>query len=294
MVGCTRRPQPLYLRSSCPRPSRRRAHPTGNARRGHPQQTSGEDPHRGHQDPSQASRQDPPAVLPHRRRRLAHQARRPRDRGDRQVPPHRGALAHRGQLRACPVLARRRRAADRAGRRAPKITGDWQKFKNLPGQEGTLRTAEEQGPRPSASRGPQGGRQRPEGRHQPKAVASPTPRRPKAKASEKKAAAEARGREGRRAAEAAAEEPADDKPAEELICSPRLSSTWSVASSTTRTTSRCASTLRRGDPRGARAPRRPRPGHRPRRSHGPRAAHRRRCASTDGAVRVDVVDVDRR
>src|SRR6187431_559658 len=42
MVGCTRRPQPLYLRSSCPRPSRR-AHPTGNARRGHPQQTSGED-----------------------------------------------------------------------------------------------------------------------------------------------------------------------------------------------------------------------------------------------------------
>src|SRR5690349_7780052 len=42
MVGCTRRLQPLYLRSSCPRPSRR-AHPTGNARRGHPQQTSGED-----------------------------------------------------------------------------------------------------------------------------------------------------------------------------------------------------------------------------------------------------------
>src|SRR5688572_27547445 len=42
MVGCTRRLQPLYLRSPCPRPSRR-AHPTGNARRGHPQQTSGED-----------------------------------------------------------------------------------------------------------------------------------------------------------------------------------------------------------------------------------------------------------
>ena len=64
------------------------------------------------------------------------------DRGDRQVPPHRGALVHRGRLRARAVLARRRRPADRAGRRAPQ---DHRRLAEVQGParpaEGTLRVA---------------------------------------------------------------------------------------------------------------------------------------------------------
>ena len=63
--------------------------------------------------------QDAQPAVPHRRRRRPHQAGRSRDRGDRQVPPQGGPLAHRGRLRAGAVLARRRRAADRAGRGHP-------------------------------------------------------------------------------------------------------------------------------------------------------------------------------
>ena len=47
---------------------------------------------------------------------------------------------HRDRLRARAVLARRRRAADRVRCSALlKVTGDWQKFKGLPGAEGTLK-----------------------------------------------------------------------------------------------------------------------------------------------------------
>ena len=49
--------------------------------------------HRGHQDQAHAPGQDARAVLPHRRRRRPHQARRPLDRDDRQVPPEGGPLA---------------------------------------------------------------------------------------------------------------------------------------------------------------------------------------------------------
>ena len=65
------------------------------------------------------------------------------DRGDRQVPPQGGALAHRGRLRAGAVLARRRRAADRARRRHPQ---GHRRLAEVQGparrQEGTLQVAE--------------------------------------------------------------------------------------------------------------------------------------------------------
>ena len=87
----------------------------------------------GCQDPPQAARQDPCPVLPHRRRRLAHQARRSRHRRDRQVPPDRGALVHRDRLGPRAVLARRRRTADRAGRRAAEAH---RRLGHLQGREG--------------------------------------------------------------------------------------------------------------------------------------------------------------
>ena len=102
----------------------------------------GEDRSRGCQDQAQAHGEDPCALLPDHRRRRPHQAGRPGDRGDRQVPPQAGALADRGQLRAGTALAVRRCPAHRPVRRILEITGDWQKFKGLPGAEGTLKTAE--------------------------------------------------------------------------------------------------------------------------------------------------------
>ena len=107
------------LSASCRVHSGRAGHRTPRGA-GQPPLSDQESHTRGCQDQADAHGQDPCAVLPHRRRRLAHQARRPGDRGDRQVPPHPGALAHRGRLRARAVLARRRRAADRAGRRDPE------------------------------------------------------------------------------------------------------------------------------------------------------------------------------
>ena len=71
----------------------------------------GEDHSRGCQDQAEAPGQDPRAVLPDHRRRRPHQAGRPGDRGDRQVPPEVRAVVHRGELRAGPALAVRRRAA---------------------------------------------------------------------------------------------------------------------------------------------------------------------------------------
>ena len=86
------------------------------SRRAHQMKWS--DHHRGRQDPTQAHGQDPCTVLPRRRHGLAHQARWPCDRGDRQVPPHRGALGHPDRQRARAVLAQQRRPADRGRRRA--------------------------------------------------------------------------------------------------------------------------------------------------------------------------------
>ena len=89
-----------YTRASAPRaePSRsRRAH-----------YTEEETTTSGRQDSSEAHGQDPCTVLPRRRHGLAHQARWPGHRGDRQVPPHRGAVAHRDRHGARPLLARAR------------------------------------------------------------------------------------------------------------------------------------------------------------------------------------------
>ena len=81
----------------------------------------GEDRSRGCQDQAQAHGEDPCALLPDHRRRRPHQAGRPGDRGDRQVPPQGGALVHRGQLGAGAALALGRSAAHRPG---PADPGD--------------------------------------------------------------------------------------------------------------------------------------------------------------------------
>src|SRR5699024_9825429 len=60
---------------------------------------------RGRQDPFEAPGQGPGAAVPHRRRRLAQEARRPGDRGDRQVPPQGEPVVHRRRLRPGRVLA---------------------------------------------------------------------------------------------------------------------------------------------------------------------------------------------
>ena len=136
------------------------------------------------------------------------------DRGHRPVPPEGRAEPDRDQLRARAVLAFRGRSAHRARLKLLKITGDWQKFKGLPGAEGT---AEGQPAKPSklelfnaALAAAEGG---------PTTEAA----KPKKKAPAKKAAAKAeepaprrrrqprraRRRGNRAAAEAATETPAE-------------------------------------------------------------------------------------
>lgn len=138
MAGCTVRPSAsaqhgpdAYTEHPAPRTIRAVSPRSQRTRR----------PHRGRQDPPQAHGQDPRSVLPRRRHGLPHQAGRPGDRGDRQVPPHRGALGHPDRQRAGPVLARQRRPAHRGRRRPAEDHGDWQKYKGEPGTEGTLRVA---------------------------------------------------------------------------------------------------------------------------------------------------------
>ena len=124
------------------------------SRRAHQMKWS--DHHRGRQDPTQAHGQDPCTVLPRRRHGLAHQARWPGHRGDRQVPPHRGALAHPDRQRACAVLARPRRAADRGRRRPPE---DHRRLAEVQGRAGHRGHPEGQGAQ-DAEEGPLRGRPR--------------------------------------------------------------------------------------------------------------------------------------
>ena len=131
MVGCTRPGGPVLATSRA-----RDAYPPSvgsprdpvRSRRVHVRER---DHRRGRQDPSEAHGQDPRSVLPCRRHGLAHQARWPGDRGDRQVPPHRRAVGHRDRLRPRAALAEHRRPADRGRRGAA---------------EGHRRLAEVQGP----------------------------------------------------------------------------------------------------------------------------------------------------
>jgi small subunit ribosomal protein S16 len=87
-----------------------------------------------------------------------------------------------------------------------KVTGDWQKFKGLPGQEGTLRVAE-----PKADKKAIFEAAAKESSGEPKAGATT----PKKKAPAKKAAAEAAPKAGAAPAEAPAEAPAAEAPAAE-------------------------------------------------------------------------------
>ena len=149
-----------------------------------------------------------------------------------------------------------------------KITGDWQKFKGLPGQEGTLRVAEpkadkkaifEAAAKDSAGE-PKDGATTPRKKAAKKAVAEPKaearaprptrpprrplprrppPRRPSPRRPPTEApAADAEPAEAAEAAEADA--PPRHRRTRPSPCSRRLSSTWSAASSTTRTTCPCA------------------------------------------------------
>ena len=170
-----------------------------------------------------------------------------------------------------------------------KITGDWQKFKGLPGQEGTLRVAE-----PKADEASEAAKEL--------GASSRTPLSSRLPSAEKA--------EGRRASpRPRPPEPAEARP---LPRSPRLAADGpSEACSLLADAARAPGPGHRRPPgrRPRRAPRRcaaatcsrcactPRTsaGHRPRRPHGhARCAPSSARSSTDGAVRVDVVDVDRR
>ena len=95
-----------------------------------------------------------------------------------------------------------------------KVTGDWQKFKGLPGQEGTLRVAE-----PKADKKAIFEAAAKESSGEPKAGATT----PKKKAPAKKAAAEAEPKADEPAAEApAAEAPAAEAPAAEAPAEPTV------------------------------------------------------------------------
>ncbi len=109
----------------------------------HPRQFLRRHHKRGRQDSFEAPGQDPGAAVPHRRRRLAQEARRQGARGDRQVPPQGGAR------RFIEVISDRAQywlgvgaQPSEAVEAILKITGDWQKFKGLPGTEGTLKVKE--------------------------------------------------------------------------------------------------------------------------------------------------------
>lgn len=96
----------------------------------------------GCQDSSQASRQDPCAVLPHRRRRLAHQARRSRDRGDRQVPPTQNpSFIEVDSDRAQYWLSVGAQPTEQVAA-ILKLTGDWGKFKGDKNAVSTVQVAE--------------------------------------------------------------------------------------------------------------------------------------------------------
>ena len=88
---------------------------------------------RGRQDPASADGQDPQPAVPHRRRQLAHQARRQGDRVHWHLPAQGAPLDHRGQLRARAVLAVRRRPAERAG---PASSGEDRRLAEVQGPAG--------------------------------------------------------------------------------------------------------------------------------------------------------------
>ena len=182
---------------------------------------------------------------------------------DRQVPPEGGPLAHRGRLRARAVLARRRRAADRAGRspssRSP-ATGRSSRACPAPAP---LRVAEPKVGKKTAFEAAAKAPRRGQGRRDAKK--RPPRRPPRRRGSREPAAAEAAEAERRpprrqprpapREADAAEPPPRAPPPRRRraeagrhgrrrrgrgLTCSRRLSSTSSGASSSTPTTSRCA------------------------------------------------------
>ena len=130
-----------------------------------------------------------------------------------------------------------------------KVTGDWQKFKGLPGAEGTLRVAEPEGRQEGrCSRRPPG---RPTAEAEPSGATTPAARRRKKPPTPRRPRPASRRRP---TAEAPAESPAGrGKPAEAatsgegLTCWSTPWSTWSAASSTHPDDVRVRSkTLRRG------------------------------------------------
>ena len=135
------RPDPLIRSPQCPSRYPARCSPPGE-REPHHTQPSRRHHRRVRQDPFEAPGQGPGAAVPHRRRRLPQEARRPGDRGDRQVPPQGGPVVHRRRLRPGAVLAGRRRSAERRSGAAP---------------EDHRRLAEVQGPAGPGGH-PQGGR----------------------------------------------------------------------------------------------------------------------------------------
>ena len=113
------RPAPSNPDASPVHPSSLRHNPTCRSRspartgRGAGDDRNRSETHCGRKDPAPADGQDPQPAVPHRRRRLAHQARRSGDRVRRDLPPEGRPFGDRGQVGPGPVLALRRRAAER-------------------------------------------------------------------------------------------------------------------------------------------------------------------------------------
>ena len=126
-------------------------------------------------------------LLPRRRRRQPHQARRPVDRDDRQVPPQGRPVVHRDRQRARPLLAARRRPADRGRRGAAQ--GD----RHLAGVQGPARAAADAGRR---AEGRQEGHLR-DRRARPPPRASTRSRRQEGPSRQEGPGQEGRGRSGR-------------------------------------------------------------------------------------------------
>lgn len=97
--------------------------------------------HFGNQDSFEAYGQEVLCGVPRRGHGFAHEARRPRHRGDRPVQPEHAAFTIEIKSdRAQYWLGVGAQPTDQV-LNLLKITGDWQKFKGLKGAEGTLKTA---------------------------------------------------------------------------------------------------------------------------------------------------------
>ena len=179
---------------------------------------------RGCQDSFEAARQDPVAALPHRRRRLPHQAGRTGHRGDRQVSPQERPVGDRGRTPSAPSTG---------SRSAPSPARPWSPCSSAPV---TGRSSPATPRRPGSTRS----------RRSRTSSTPSTPRWPRSavtadRPTTKKAAAKTDGADGRghsgRGSAGGRRRSRGRETARGLTCSPTRWSTWSAGLSATPTTS---------------------------------------------------------